>query len=511
MTLPDLEHLRTEVEAYQSELNQEYYRNFAGHQAEFDLSGLYQRHGAIFARPQLEEVREELERVEEQLYTWDGEVTGPAGDEPKRLRFLYEFLLQGHLAERVKDIDETLTNEEAQAVVRVDGEDIPCRQLSARIANTPDPTRRARLQAAGVRERERRNPDRLARWQRLHAAARELGYSDYAHLCTESRQVNLEELVAQMKDFLAATGALYEATLAPVWREALGGSLAGASQHDLARLWRAPQFDHYFPVSRVVPALEASLAGLGLDLNTQHNIVVDAEARPGKAPRAFCTPVRVPDEVYLVILPKGGPDDYAAILHEAGHAEHFGGTDAHRPMEYRWLGDYSVTEAHAMTLEHLTVEPEWLADLGMPEDQIRSFRRFDYLKRLFFVRRYAAKLAYEWELHRASDPALLRESYTAHLLEATLVHYPSANYLSDLDDAFYAANYLRAWLLEAQLKASLRQRYGAQWFKSRFAGQFLRELWQHGGQLTAEELSAQVGWPALDPAALLEELKAGLA
>ncbi|MGE5507887.1 MAG: hypothetical protein ACM3RP_05335 [Chitinophagales bacterium] len=510
MTLPDLERLRAEVEAYQSELNQEYYRNYAGHQAEFDLAGIYRRHGAIFARPQLEAVRAELERVEEQLYTWDGEVTGPAGDDAKRLRFLYEFLLQGHLGERVKEADEALTIEEAKAVVKVDGEEIPYRQLSARVANTADRRARARLHAAGVAEQERRNPDRLARWRSLHAAARELGYRDYAHLCAESRQLDLEQLVSQLSGLLRETDDLYEAALAPAWQAAVGRSLAGAQQHDLARLWRAPQFDRYFPAGRVVDALQSSLAGLGIELAAQHNIVLDTEARPGKAPRAFCAPVRVPDEIYLVILPKGGPDDYEAILHEAGHAEHFGHTGAHRPMEYRWLGDYAVTEAHAFTLEHLVTEPGWLAELGLPDDEALAFRRFAYLKRLFFVRRYAGKLAYEWDLHRADDPALLRESYVNHLLEATLVHYPGANFLTDLDDAFYAANYLRAWLLEAQVKETLRQRFGPQWFKSVRAGQFLRGLWEHGEQLTAEELSAELGWPALDPAALLAELKAAL-
>jgi hypothetical protein len=508
----DLDHLRAEVEAYQSELNREYYLNFSGQKEDFDLTGIYRRHGAIFTRPQLEAVREEVERAEQQLDTYDGDACGTAGDEAKRLRFLYQFLLEGHLGEKVKERDEELTGEEARAMVKVDGEEIPFRQLTVRTGNSPDRRQRARLEEARVEEIERRNPDRLERWRILHAVAKDLGYADYATLCAQSRQVDLFRLGEDLARFLEATDDLYHQAFAPVWKNVHGRGLAGAEQHDLARLWRAPQFDARFPADRVVEAMRRSLAGLGIELDRQTNIVVDAENRPAKAPRAFCAPVRVPEEVYLNILPKGGPDDYEAILHEAGHAEHFGLTDPHRPMEYRWLGDYSVTEAYAMTLEHLVAEEAWLTEvIGMAEDEARAFRRFAQLKRLFFVRRYAAKLQYELGLHQAADPALHRERYAAHLLRATLVHYSGALYLTDLDDAFYAANYLRAWILEAQLKAEIRRRFGRRWFADRAAGDFLRQLWHYGGQLTAEEVAEEIGESGLNTEPLVQELRADLA
>lgn len=504
----DLDHLRAEVEAYQSELNREYYLNFSGQKATFELESIYRRHGEIFARPALKTVREELEKTQRQLEAYEGEVFGAAGDEAKRLRFLYQFLLEGHLAEKVKELDERLTGEEAQAVVRVDGEEIPFRQLTVRMGDTSDRRRRARLEEARIAEVERRNPERLERWRRLHAAARGLGYPHYAALCAESRGINLEQLGREMDAFLADTDELYEEALTPAWRSAFDRSLAGAAAHDLMRLWRAPQFDAFFPAGRVVETLRRSLAGLGIDLAAQPNIVVDAERRPAKAPRAFCAPVRVPDEVYLNVLPQGGPDDYESILHEAGHAEHFGLTDRHRPMEYRWLGDYSVTEAYAMTLEHLVGEEGWLTGvLGLPAEEADAFRRFVLLKKLYFVRRYAAKLLYELGLHTSADPSLQRERYTAQLHRATLVHYPSALYLTDLDDAFYAANYLRAWILEAQLKEEIRRRFGQRWFAERAAGEFLQELWHYGGELTAEEVAEHLGLAGLDLSPLTEEFQ----
>ena len=61
----------------------------------------------------------------------------------------------------------------------------------------------------------------------------------------------------------------------------------------------------------------------------------------------------MPDEVYLVIAPTGGRDDYGALFHEGGHAEHYANTDPGLAFEFRHLGDNSVTESFAFLFEHL--------------------------------------------------------------------------------------------------------------------------------------------------------------
>src|SRR4029078_1590316 len=106
--------------------------------------------------------------------------------------------------------------------------------------------------------------------------------------------------------------------------------------------------------------LERSLEDLGVDLHAQKNVELDLEDRPNKSPRAFCVPIEVPQRVLLVIKPRGGPDDWRALFHEAGHTEHFAHTSASLSVEERRLGDNAVTEGWAMLLEHLTIDPAWL-------------------------------------------------------------------------------------------------------------------------------------------------------
>ncbi len=67
-----------------------------------------------------------------------------------------------------------------------------------------------------------------------------------------------------------------------------------------------------------LPALVQTLADLGIDLHSQRNVHLDLDQRPGKSPRAFCSPIEVPDKVMLVIQPIGGHDDWRALFHEAG-------------------------------------------------------------------------------------------------------------------------------------------------------------------------------------------------
>ena len=110
----------------------------------------------------------------------------------------------------------------------------------------------------------------------------------------------------------------------------------------------------------MLPALEATLTDLGVDLRSQENVHLDLESRPSKTPRAFCAPIEVPGKVMLVIQPIGGKDDWEALFHEAGHTEHYAHTSATLPMEAKRLGDMAVTEGWAMLMQHLVTEPAWL-------------------------------------------------------------------------------------------------------------------------------------------------------
>jgi hypothetical protein len=250
------------------------------------------------------------------------------------------------------------------------------------------------------------------------------------------------------------------------------------------------------------------MRGLGLDDEAQKRITLDVENRPTKSPRAFCSAPRIPDEVYLVISPQGGEYDYGAMLHEGGHSQHFAHADGTLPFALRGLGDNSVTEGFAFVLEHIMAIPSWLEQhLGFAEHaRYLEAQRFS---RLYMFRRYAAKLLYEAELHSRDNVRGRQKRYADVLTAATGARYAPEDYLFDVDDAYYCARYLRAWIFDAQLRGMLRERFGDRWFAQPAAGAKLVELWSSGQRYDAEELLRREGLGGLDAGALIAELGPG--
>jgi hypothetical protein len=90
--------------------------------------------------------------------------------------------------------------------------------------------------------------------------------------------------------------------------------------------------------------------------------------------------------------------------------------------------------------------------------------------------------------------------------DAVQVRVWPENYLFDLDDAFYCACYLRAWILEVQLRRSLMEQFGERWFANREAGAFLCDLWSLGQQLPGHELAQRLGYRGLEVEWLIADL-----
>ena len=260
----------------------------------------------------------------------------------------------------------------------------------------------------------------------------------------------------------------------------------------------------------MLPALEATLADLGVDLHAQKNVELDVEQREKKTPRAFCSPIEVPQRVVLVIQPIGGVDDWRALFHEAGHTEHFAHTRADLPVEERRLGDFAVTEGWAMLMEHLVQDAAWLnrrLDVPRPSEFVAE----SATGLLYLVRRYCAKVLYELELHAAEDPRPLQKRYVEILGDALKIEPSPTDYLGDVDAGFYSTEYVRAWAFEAALKRFFREKFGSTWFTRRDAGSLLRELWSEGQRPTADELLKELTSAEIELEAVTEYVRDALA
>ena len=492
MRLADLERHGS---AFCSALRREHYLQRAGLKPNLELRPIFDTYRWLFDLETFHQVRTMLpDDVRGEQYR----------------RFLLAFIASSFLQNGVKDQTETIAQAEATTTISRGEQELTYRAVPIACANEEDPDRRHELDEAWRAACAAMNPQRAERHRAMLELAPELELGDYVELWDNLRGLNLARLTTQMTELLASTADFYRDTL----RDALAEHSLTAEtawKVDLGYVFRGPEFDTHFPRERLLPTLVATLRGLGFDLEDQRNIKLDLEPRPAKSPRAFCAAISIPDDVRLVLQPMGGHRDYQTLLHEAGHAEHFGNVDPALPFGFKWLGDSSVTEGYAFLLNYLTTDPLWLRqqlDVGDPGEYLR----FALFQKLYMLRRYATKLLYEPELHRAPEPDPLAERYAELFTEHLLVRYFPEEYLSDVDDAFYAAQYLRAWTFEAQLREYLKKEYDEEWFRSPRAGRFLRdELWRQGQKYTADELVRFMGYDELDPSLMLAEIREALA
>jgi len=132
------------------------------------------------------------------------------------------------------------------------------------------------------------------------------------------------------------------------------------------------------------------------------------------------------------------------------------------------------------------------------------------LTRLLQARRYVAKLSYECELHDGGDAGQARDRYAELQTRATAFETDPGEFLFDLDDSFYSANYVRAWAFEVLLRDHLMTRFGTSWWKSQRAGRFMKEMWELGDRYTADEIAVLIGIGPITFGPLIEEFKKAL-
>jgi hypothetical protein len=481
---------RDEAERFLAALDEELYLHFSGQKDDLELAPVYERYADLTTLDACARLR-------------------AAVDEGSGTRELWRFACEGYLGDVTREATEELARLEASLSATVDGEAIWFRLLRPAIANEPNRGRRERLERARAElVAEHLNPHYARVLERVREGAGELGAATYRELY-ERFGFALGALASDCERLLETTEDVYVRSANRLFRARLGIGLDEARRADVPRLTRAADWDAGFPADAMVPALAGTLADLGIDLAAQANVHLDLEPRPRKSPRAFCAPIDVPGRVVLVIQPIGGPDDWHALFHEAGHTEHYAHTSPDLPVEARRLGDNAVTEGWAALFELLVADPVWLArrlDFGRPQD----FAAEGATIRLYLARRYAAKLLYELELYENADLDASRRRYAELMHEATKIEPSEEDFLADVDLGFYVSSYLRSWAFEAHVRTFLREEFGSAWFARREAGSLLRDLWSEGQRLTADELLRDLTGSDLELDAVVERTREAL-
>ena len=464
-----------------------------------EQAAIVQRYSDLFSRPQVETLRAAAEES--------------SGDERERLTRLRLTCEEGLVDAELTAREDELANDLLAARVGFRGQEMPLRTAQAQLAVLPDYADREELGALQVTVSAGYNDRRLELLTARAALDADLsGEPDAVARIDAVKVVSHRAIHAAVAEASRATTSAWE-PLCERWLDQLLGAERDARPTSAHVGWLrrlSPLADTYTKES-CVPVCTATLRAIGFAIEDERSIRLDLDDRPQKSPRACVIASDPPRVVHLITRAQGGLHDYGAFLHEAGHALHYAGCDASLSYTFRAISrDHALTEIYSYILEALSREPGWHAEhfgLSAVEAE-RNAEATTFLEALLF-RRYTAKLGFElafWD--RFARDGGTPDGYAEALTEATGIRYPAENFLSDMDAGFYSADYLRAWVRAAQLRAHLRSEVGEDWWRSPATGDLLRELFREGLRPSSEEIAARIGFEPLDTGSLQAELGA---
>ncbi len=465
-----------------------------------EQAAIVARYADLFSQAQLEALREAEDAA--------------AGDDRERLYRLRKTcesgLVEAVLAERYDALENALL----AARISFRGEEMPLRTAEAKLAVLPAYADREELGELERTASARFNPQRAELLAaREDREAEVSGERDPVVRNEEEKGISLRELEAALRAAAEATTQAYT-ELRGHWFERLLGPERDPLPTNAHVRWmrRLSPLETTYTKERSVEVCVATVRALGFELDAIPNIRLDLEDRPQKSPRACVIPSDPPEVVHLITRAQGGLSDYEAFLHEAGHALHYAGCDPRLPYTFRAISrDHALTEIYSYLVESVVREPGWHAiHFGLSDAEAEENARGALFVESLLFRRYAAKLRYElgfWSAFSEERGGSPRD-YAELLTAATGVRYDPRGYLSDMDAGFYSADYLRAWIRSAQLRAYLRREVGEDWWRSERTGEILRGLFAEGTKPSSEEVAGRLGFQPLDTGPLLAELLA---
>jgi len=458
------------------------------------------RYADLFTRQQLEALREAEEQAAE-------------GDERERLYRLRKTCEAGLIAADLAEREDALENAILAARVEFQDDELPLRTAQARLAVLSSYSDREELGRLAADLSATFNDQRLEvirAGEQLEAEVS--GIDDPVERNEEEKRISLRELEAALAQASTAAEGIYT-RLRETWFERLLGPEREEqpSSYHVAYVRRLSPLEKIYTKERAVPICMDTLTRLGFDLEAEPNIKLDLDDRPQKSPRACVIPSDPPQVVHLITRAQGGLHDYQAFLHEAGHALHYAGCDPALPYTFRNISrDHALTEIYSYIIEAISRQPGWherYFDLSA-EDAAQNAEGTVFMEALLF-RRYVAKLQFELDFWgRFAGDGGTSSGYAERLTGATGVRYRSDGYLADMDAGFYSADYLRAWIRSAQLRAYLEGEIGEDWWQRQETGERLRALFTEGTRPSSEEIAARIGFEPLDTGPLLAELGA---
>jgi hypothetical protein len=491
-----IESYRTRLEEFEQSANRELYLYRSGQKDRLEIGTLLSDYSDLFRKENIREIESELERESFE-------------SRRKSLQKIRLSLIDQYLDLRTAALDDEIANIQSGQTLLWEGRKIPVSRAGAYLRAESDAQKRRALHERQLESYEEIEEPLQRRFGILQAAAAELGFKN----CVEAREritgIQYEKLLNTFEEVLDRLGDKYLERLRVSFEMTLGIAFPEAGAWDAARWEEKNEPPGVFLEQNLAGMVGSAISELEIRPENSGSISFDFETRVRKQPGAFCIPIKIPQEIKIVMTPGNGSRHYAALLHECGHAYSLAWMSPSLPMEHRLLGDRALSECYAFLLENFIQEPEWLARM-LHFTKSGDFLRFRAMYRIFLLRRCIGKLRFAVSFYGKGSCDDAPQIYSETMKRYTGLQYLPESWPADSEDPFASADYLRGWALEAMLREYLRTKYGNSWASSRSASKFLKEIWETGFLYRADELCREIGIGDLEPQVLADRLWEGL-
>ncbi len=493
-----IEEFRKNHERFHEDLNRQLLGFHSGRFDAIRIAGVYSDFSDLFSVDTIRELSTQIDQTPDSFPS-----------RRKSLERMRAFAVELHLDASVCRLDQEIAAHTAGKSFVWDGDEIPYPRISSLLRSEPDVTRRRALQRIRTQVTSESEGLCVDRVLRLQAASEKLGYKSYVDALQSCTGVDYETLSATSEILIAATEARYSDTISESFGATLGLALEQADASDVGFWEHANEPRRFFRAALIEPVLRDTIAGLDITPENPDAIGYDLQPRPRKQAGFSCIPVRIPQEIHVIGVRDDGPGIFAALLHEAGHADHFAWTSASLPAELRLTGDRALCEAFGFLFEDFVLNESWLAEnVGLLSPG--AFLRFQGLLRSYLVRREIAKLRFALTLWKPDGLQDAPERFADMMNRVTGVHHDPRLWTQQACNGLAAADYIRGWTAAAMVQDYFSTRFGTSWHRNRSAGKLLKEIWETGQLYTADELCRELGLGDPDPQILADHLQQGL-
>ena len=424
------------------------------------------------------------------------------------------------------------------------GKRVPFYEIDSLAASEKNPLIRYEILGLKAKiQEELFNPILRDREQLLFTAVSKFGVSYSEYLAGLRNVEGLDATISAANAFYARTDTLYKRLLDSEAKRWLGMKRQDMRRSDLIELFSFKGTERFFPPELMYPFLRETMEGLGLPLLPKSEggcVTIDDKARPRKDQSPQTIAVSIPEDIRISFWPGGGVLEYEYLWHEIGHAQHYSNIQTPEWV-FKHLGDRTAAESYAALFDGLVTDPHFIENYrsfvrrwnkGLPTDKMvpelsdadaGKIVKLGALRDLFRVRRFNyAKLLYEagrvdWggsslndglDLHSSESRKQVYSDLLGAAYGVPLEPWDEARYLIDSEDDFYFLDYVRAFVIEPQIKSLLRKQFGEDWFTSPDAGAWLRSyFFSQGHFYTPSDLKNLFGFDYDDYSAFEQDFR----